>query len=131
MMTMTAECLKVYSLRLDGNGNIIGQVNPRLDRDEAGRQLSRAARRLAFEQCCSFTEALRETMDDPKYEVLVRAYSALAPPIDDGLIDPAAEVHRLAQKRMSQTDEDYATAARAVLDSDVDLRKAYSRTFQT
>ena len=135
-MTMTASALKKFScplpLRLDGkDGHTTGPVNPRLDRGEAGRQLSRMARRLVFERRCSFTEALREILDDPQHAVLVRAYSAPAPPIDDGLIDPAAEVHRLARLRMEKTNEDYATAARAVLDSDIDLKNAYARTYQT
>ena len=123
----TAEALKTYALRLDDNGNITGETKHRISQDEASRQLTRMAKRCAFERRCSFTEALRETMDDPQHEVLVKAYKTAPPHLDDGLTDPAVEADRRARQHMEKTGMDYATAARVVLDADADLRRAYAR----
>lgn len=126
----TAEALKMYSLPLDSKGHITGQINPRLNSEEAGRQLDRQAKRYAVQHRCSYAEALREVMGDPDNETLVAAYSAVTPSIDDGLTDAAVEADKRTRKHMEQFGVNYQKAVRHVLDSDPDLKNAYSRTFQ-
>ena len=127
----TATAVKKYSLAIDSQGNITGETKHRIRQDEAGRQLTRMAKRCAFERRCSFTEALREVMTDPDHETLVRAYQATPPPIDDGLTDASLEADKRARQRMTEKGEkDYPKAVRHVLNADADLKRAYARTYQ-
>ena len=127
----TATSVRKYSLPLDSKGHISGETKHKISQDEAGRQLSRMARRRAFERRCSFTEALREVMRDPDHETLVKAYQATPPPIDEGLVDPAVEADKRTRQHIEKTGMSYPKAARHILLADRDLADAYSRTFQT
>ena len=73
---MQAEALKIYTLQLDDNGEIIGETDNPPSREQAGQELVRWAKIYAADHNLDFATALHRVMDNPENEDLVRTYNS-------------------------------------------------------
>ena len=129
MTEMTAQCLKTYSLRIDGDGNILGRTSPHEDGHRAGEALDSMVRRYAHEHVLTYREALDRVLNSDDGEELLHNYNTAASTMrtaDDGLDDPAEEVARKAHAHAKANGCSFSQAAHTILAKDSSLQSAYA-----
>jgi len=135
-MSMTAECLKVYNLKINSAGEIIGSTKEPQN-DDAAVELDRLVHvYMSQHNEASYRAALEQVLNDPSNEALTRQYNASVrvgprsevttsntPHTGD---DASAKIDRLARAFMAKTgEENYSNAINHVLQEDARLRAEY------
>ena len=121
---MRAESLRIYTLQLDDDGEIIGEVTDQKTQQEAGQSLLDLTQEYRHQHpSLTFSEALHAVMD--RNPELMHTYSQQTKTVPRGL-NPAAYASDRALELVENGEcKNFSEAAARVLREDPELGAAY------